>query len=91
MNGHDHGQAGSPYLAVTSTQTIGWQPSCTCNAGEPIPCTILDPFSGAGTVSLVADRLGRNSVGIELSAAYAAMARQRITGDAPMFADVVTT
>jgi hypothetical protein len=87
MNGHDHGQAGSPYLAVVSSQTIGWQPGCHCNA-DVVPCRVLDPFMGAGTVSLVADRLGRDSVGIELSAPYAEMARQRITGDAPLFASV---
>jgi DNA modification methylase len=75
----------------SNVQTIGWQPSCHCNAGEPIPCTVLDPFMGAGTVALVADRLGRESIGIELSATYAQMARDRIYGDAPLFADVVTT
>jgi DNA modification methylase len=36
----------------------------------------------------VADRLQRNAVLIELNPAYADMARERITGDAPMFASV---
>src|SRR5690606_20295465 len=31
----------------TST-TIGWQPTCTCNANV-VPCTVLDPFNGSGT------------------------------------------
>jgi DNA modification methylase len=46
---------------------------------------VLDPFAGAGTTGLVADRLGRDSILIELNPAYAEMARQRIAGDSPMF------
>jgi hypothetical protein len=69
------------------TETIGWQPSCQCNA--PFWAgTVLDPFGGAGTTGLVADRLQRNAVLIELNADYADMARKRITGDSPLFADV---
>jgi DNA modification methylase len=47
-------------------------------AGCPKGGTVLDPFLGAGTTALVADRLGRNCIGIELNPAYAEMARQRI-------------
>jgi DNA modification methylase len=50
--------------------------------------TILDPFGGAGTTGLVADRLGRNAILIELNPEYAAMAERRIKGDCPMFAEV---
>ena len=49
-------------------------------AGCPAGGTVLDPFLGAGTTALVADRLGRHSIGVELSPAYAAMARDRIGG-----------
>ena len=49
---------------------------------------MLDCFAGAGTVGLVADRLGRDAVLIEISAEYAEMARQRIRDDAPLFAVV---
>lgn len=55
-------------------------------AGCPAGGTVLDPFGGAGTTGLVADRLGRNAVLIELSPAYAQMARERIVGDAPLIA-----
>lgn len=57
-------------------------------AGCPKGGTVLDPFGGAGTTGLVADRLGRNAILIELNPDYADMARRRITNDAPMFAQV---
>ena len=65
----------------------GWSPSCACNA-DPIPATVLDPFAGAGTVGLVADRLGRDAILIDLNPDYADMARARIEGDAPLLAEV---
>ena len=53
--------------------------------------TILDPFGGAGTTGMVADRLGRNAILIELNPEYAAMAERRLHRDAGMFADVALT
>jgi len=64
-------------------KTTGWRATCGCGA-DPIPQTVLDPFSGSGTVGMVALRHGRSFVGIELNPTYAAMARERITGDAPL-------
>lgn len=57
-------------------------------AGCPAAGTVLDPFGGAGTTGLVADRLGRNAILIELNPEYAAMAERRIRNEQPMFADV---
>ena len=57
-------------------------------AGCPNGGTVLDPFGGAGTTGLVADRLGRDAILIELNPEYANIAERRIRGDAPMFADV---
>ena len=57
-------------------------------AGCPAGGIVLDPFGGAGTTGLVADRLKRNAILIELNAEYAAMAERRIKQDAGMFADV---
>lgn len=57
-------------------------------AGCPVGGTVLDPFGGAGTTGLVADRHGRNAMLIELNPAYAEMARKRISSDAPLFAEV---
>lgn len=49
---------------------------------------MLDPFGGAGTTGLVADRHGRSAILIELNPEYAEMARKRITSDGPLFAEV---
>jgi DNA modification methylase len=57
-------------------------------AGCPVGGTVLDPFGGAGTTGLVSDRLQRNAILIELNPEYAAMARKRIEGDSPLFAEV---
>lgn len=57
-------------------------------AGCPKGGMVLDPFGGAGTTGLVADRLGRNSILIELNPEYAEMARERVRGDGPLFAEV---
>ena len=58
-------------------------------AGCPADGVVLDPFAGSGTVGLVADKLGRDAILIEISAEYCDMARRRIQGDAPLFAEVV--
>jgi DNA modification methylase len=57
-------------------------------AGCPAGGVVLDPFGGAGTTGLVADRLCRDAILIELNPEYAAIAERRIRGDAGMFADV---
>jgi len=62
------------------TLTTGWRPTCTCDAGEPVPATVLDPFGGAGTTALAAEQLGRDAILIDLNPEYAAMARKRIDG-----------
>lgn len=46
--------------------------------GCPAGGTVLDPFGGAGTTGLVADRLGRDAVLIELNHDYARIARDRL-------------
>jgi site-specific DNA-methyltransferase (adenine-specific) len=62
-----------------------WQ--TTVQRGELVPCgcgaptrpgVVLDPFFGTGTVGVVAERFGRDWIGIELNPKYAAMAEERI-------------
>jgi DNA modification methylase len=47
-------------------------------AGCPEGGTVLDPFFGAGTVGLVAEKLGRKFIGLELNPEYVAIAERRI-------------
>lgn len=47
-------------------------------AGCPRGGTVLDPFGGVGTTGLVASRLGRNAILIELSARTVRIARHRL-------------
>lgn len=72
----------------TVRPTIGWRASCSCPAHMPVPCTVFDPFAGAGTTLLAADRLQRDAIGIELLDDNAAIVRERIHGDASLFAQV---
>jgi DNA modification methylase len=57
-------------------------------AGCPVGGTVIDPFGGAGTTGLVADRLQRDAILIELNPAYVEIARNRLTADAGMFGEV---
>ena len=51
--------------------------------------TVLDPFTGSGTVAVVALQHGRNFVGTELNPEYGQIAKDRITKAASMFNEVV--
>lgn len=62
-------------------------PERCIKAGCPKDGHVLDPFGGAGTTGLVADRLQRHATLIELNPEYAALARRRIEGDAPLFVE----
>ena len=71
-------------------ETLGWSPTCGCCIveSEAIPCTVLDPFSGAGTTALVAAKMGRDAIGIELNPAYVEMSRKRISGELGMLVEI---
>lgn len=73
---------------MSQVREHSWAQGCSCPPADPVPATILDPFLGSGTTALVADRLQRDCIGIELNSEYAAMAERRIRGDAPLFAEV---
>jgi hypothetical protein len=53
------------------------RPTCTCRAPYR-PGLVLDPFIGSGTVGVVAERLGRDWLGIDLNPDFAELARGRI-------------
>jgi len=56
-------------------------PERCIKAGSSEGDTILDPFAGAGTTGLAADRLGRKAKLIELSADYCEIAKDRLQKD----------
>ena len=58
-------------------RTLGQMVPCPCGA-PALPGVVLDPFFGSGTVGVVAERLGRDWIGIELNPAYAELARSRL-------------
>lgn len=80
---HDKGRTRSSGTMVEppTTATTGWTPGCGCDA-PTMAATVLDPFFGAGTTGLVAQRRGRRVIGCELNPDYAEIARRRIAGDA---------
>jgi DNA modification methylase len=59
-------------------KTTGFIHACDCGSVDPVPSTVLDPFSGAATVGLVAVQHGRDYIGIELNPTYAKMGEKRI-------------
>jgi hypothetical protein len=61
---------------LANTQTLGWT---DCGCGEEfVGGIVLDPFIGSGTVAVVARKLGRQWLGIELSEDYIKIAEERL-------------
>jgi DNA modification methylase len=60
---------------------MGFRKRCSCATTDTVPCLVLDPFAGSGTVLAVARRRGRRSIGIELNPDYVTLARRRSDGE----------
>lgn len=67
-----------PQRHIAVVNITGYRPSCSCNAGQAIPCLILDPYLGSGTTAQTATWYGRDAVGVELNPEYVAIAERRI-------------
>jgi DNA modification methylase len=80
----DHGRHAGDLHGKVITRDLGRFPGCT-HGLDPVGGICLDPFAGSGTTLMVALRLGRRALGIDLSARYCDLARRRINGDCPMF------
>lgn len=63
------GQSASESAPEIVTRTVGWAPQCAHDL-PPIPQTVLDPFVGSGTTTMVARSMLRRSIGIDLSEEY---------------------
>ena len=58
--------------------TTGWRPTCSCGLTKAVPAVVLDPFGGSGVTNLVAFRLGRDSIYIDIKPEYLQMAKKRL-------------
>jgi site-specific DNA-methyltransferase (adenine-specific) len=59
------------------TREVGELRRCDCFAPSR-PGVVLDPFMGTGTTAVVAERLGRDWLGVELNSEYVKLAERRI-------------
>ena len=59
---------------------LGWKGTCdyAFKDAVPPPCVVLDPFAGSGTTLAVSERLGRDSIGIELNPEYITLTKERL-------------
>lgn len=82
------GKSGSGRIEGNSI-TTGWQPSCSCGIEATEPATVFDPFCGSGTTCLVAKRMGRSAIGLDLSYQYLREnAWERVQMNAPTLFDI---
>lgn len=88
--GASHVGRGFPW-EPSERPSLGWQPTCTCEGADVVPATVLDPFGGAGTVAMVADRMQRSAISIDLSGEYIDIARRRCCGDGGLLTDLRET
>jgi len=51
---------------------------CSCELPEYERAIVLDPFMGSGTTAIVAKKLGRDYIGIDLNDGYVKMSKQRL-------------
>ena len=81
--------AGGNQLARRWVAGSTWAPSCSChgpglkNGWPPIPCRVLDPFSGIGRTGEVCYETGRTYMPAELSIGYAEIQRRRLEEKRP--------
>ena len=89
------GKIGGMPTAGYKRKFKGWKPGCDCiiegppEAAMPVPCVVLDPFMGSGTVAVVARELNRSSIGCELNPEYIKIIKKRLHSDSQLDTGVV--
>jgi len=57
-------------------KSVRYEPDCRCGL-EGVPGVVLDPFAGAGTTLIVAEKLGMRWIGIEINPEYCEIIKRR--------------
>lgn len=63
-----------------------WERTCSCETAAVVPCVVMDPFAGSGTVGVACELLRLKFIGIDLG--YHDMSERRIGSVAPLFTEV---
>lgn len=79
MDGPYAAQSEVRHGAYADTTSVGWQPTCE-HDGDTVPGVVLDPFAGSGTVGMVANRLSRRAVLIDINSEYLKLQMERNMG-----------
>jgi DNA modification methylase len=81
MNDESGGADSSSFIVHRSSFVPGFAPRCRCATNTGAARSIcLDPFLGSGTVARVAERFGRDAIGIDLHAEYLELQEKRTDG-----------
>lgn len=65
-----NGQEWAKWKAANPDKVLGWSSTCQHEVDDVRPAVILDPFGGSGTVGMVANRLSRRAILIDLNPSY---------------------
>lgn len=63
--------------SMVEKKTVGWTFTCGHAPAQPVPCTVLDPFSGIGSTGQAATDLGRQYVGCDINEEYLKLSSAR--------------
>ena len=80
-DGEDYAENGGTLGLVMVSAILDYWPSCACPVLAQVPATVLDIFVGSGTTCIAARRLGRRSIGIDLSLDYLDIAKRRLADE----------
>jgi DNA modification methylase len=80
---HSAGRGAKRNFGHVASETTGWRASCPHADLDPVPQVILDPFAGSGRSGVVARKLGRHFIGIDLNSQYLDLSRVQITAVQP--------
>lgn len=72
------GQVYENWSRANPKRTVGWDRTCDCPTEGTKPGVVLDPFGGAGTVAVVAEVAGHDTILCELNPKYIRISKRRL-------------